>query len=223
VTAPEPAPVMLTPSGALIIVLIGDPLGLWEGLRAAYLRQRPAATATDGTSYPVINVGDVEHVIAAWERAIRRDYIEDRDKEGVRDAWAVYVGAVRAAVRGLPAWAPFAGSSELWCVVSLRLARALSGMYRPPSSLDQHLESLPGAAASAALALPRLALGAAPAVLGAAAGGFTDAIGGAASNAWRALAVPLLIGTAVVVGAIVIVPRLLPSGRAASAARGAVA
>ena len=221
-TAPAPAPVLLTASRELIIPLVGDPLGLWAGLRDAYLRQRPAATAADGTTYPVIFVGDVEPLIAAWERAIGRDYDADRDKEGVRDAWAVYVGAVRAAVRGLPAFAPFAGSADLWCVATLRLARALSGMYSPPSAFSQHLESLPGAINTGLRALPLLALGAGPAVLGAAAGGVSNALGSAASHAWRSLAVPLLIGTAVVVGAIVIVPRILPAGRAASAARGAV-
>lgn len=216
-SAPEPSPAAVFPPHRLIVPLMGDPIGLWEGLRMAYLRVRPAVTAPDGTIYPVVTAGDIEPILATWERSIGRDYRADRDKEGVRDAWAVYVNALRTAVRGLSASSPFEGSAELWCVTSLRLARALSGMYRPPSTLSQHLESLPATVNRALNNAPRAALGALPMLVTGAAGGVADVVGGATSRAWRALGVPLLIGGLVIVGAVVIVPRILPAGRAARA------
>ena len=205
---PANSPVLLI-DGRLMVPLMGHPLGLWEGLRLAYLAQRPATRDTidpDAIVYPETTHGDVAQIVERWAIAIRRDYRAGVDYTNARAAWDAYTAALAVSLRDADPAARFAGNRDFWLRHSYRLALALGAMYQPPTSFAQAVESTKEAIEQGA----RTALGlSTPALAVKALDRAGDALEGAAGGLWRAVRVPLLVGAAVV-GVIVLAPHVLP-------------
>lgn len=204
---PAISPVIVEPSGRLVTPLVGNPLGFWEGLRLAFLTVRPGTRDPSGITYPETTHADVAQIVAAWARVIHRDHRPSNDAAGYRDRWMSYVAQIEPAVRDGAAAARFADNRTFWLLQSLDLARGLSTMYRPASTMGQVAESVKDTIEDAARAVRAAALGAGPIAMA------EQALDGAGSvlrgGAWRSLRTPLLIGAALI-GAIVIVPRVWP-------------
>lgn len=210
-----PSPVLLLPpDDTLIVPLVGNPIGLWDGLRATYLDHRPATRdPATGTTYPETTGRDVEQIVATWARVIGRDYQAERDAAGALDRWDAYLKALGATVAARARGDRYPDNRDLWLVHSLGLARALSAMYEPATTAAQFAQSAPGLAKDVA----RAALGVGGLELAAdAAKSVSHSLGAAgsalASGAWHVVKVPLLIGAGVL-GAVILVPRLLPPRR----------
>lgn len=198
------SPVFIAPTGKIIVPLIGNPIGLWEGLRLALLRARPRVDDPRG-AYPAITNADAAQVFDLWALAIGRDHVAKLDASGYRARWEAYAARIAPILAAADPAAPFADSRALWLDHSLDLARGLSVMYRGPSTAQQTLESIKHGAETIIAAGPAAMLG-----LG---GQQLAAVGRLGSTAgagvWNAVKVPLAIG-AVVLGAVLIVPLVLP-------------
>lgn len=117
-----PTTVIVTPTGKLIVTLIGDALELWQGLRKGYQAVRPVTTDPGRRmTYPETTYGDIIAIVEVWERAFARDYHEDEDVWGMASSGRA---TSRASPRRSRAPTPRGGSR----------ATASSGSTRPASS-----------------------------------------------------------------------------------------
>lgn len=200
--------VRIEPDGT-ITILVADPapVFLWDRLRRAYVAAgRPSVTA-DGESVPLLTVGDVRRLVVLWNDLLARSFWFT---PGVAwRAWLRDAPTWLAEVRAMPASATYLASGEFWRVTAA-LAADIADM---PKGIMSESEAMFERVKRGATTFLGVTTGAAflPAI-GDTAVKVGRGVGQAVGGVWRAIGTPLLIGAGLV-GAAVIVPRLLPPGR----------
>lgn len=192
-----------------ITILVSDPapLLLWDRLRRAYLAAGRPAVDADGESVPLVTVGDVRRLVVLWNDLLARSFWFT---PGVAwRAWLREAPAWVASIRALPASATYLPSGEFWRATAA-LAADIAEM---PKGIMSDREAMFERFKNGAKTVLGVTTGAAfiPVVTDAA-GKVGRGVGQVVGGVWRAFATPLLIGAGVV-GALVIVPRVLPSRR----------
>lgn len=210
-----PTTVIITPTGKLSVVLIGDALELYEGLRRGYQKVRPVTKdPARNRSYPETTYGDVIAIVDVWERAFARDYRADEDVWGMREQWQGYLGRLAKEFEGADPAARFPGNREFWLNQTSKLAVRLSVVRVVPTRTSIAIESFKEGVESYYGGMLRMALNPREAIVGITRAGaelLVD-VADASTKPWRNLfggwKVPLLIGAGVI-ATLVIVPPLL--------------
>lgn len=224
-SATPPSAVVVTPGGAIVVPLIGDAIGLWDGLRKGFLTVRPAVhDRLSPWTYPETTCDDIAAIVEVWERAFDRDYDAGLDWSGARARWQGYLaGLARAFERAKGVGPlPFPGNREFWMKETRALSETLSVMRVAPTRTSIAIDAFKHGFESYYGGLLWIALHPRETVVGVARAGadlvaevakattrpFLDLLGG--------LKVPLLIGAGVV-AVVFIAPRVWPRREASEA------
>jgi len=196
--------------GKLQIKDIADPLDLWEATRRFFKEKRKTLTSATraGWTYPETTNADVRQLAEVWTRIHARIWRSDlaRAKQH-KDEWNEARSQIEIATAGADSSATFADNERFWLRWTKRQAIYLSAVRDQPSKTDMIIDSVKGSV----LRLPETLSASAGAVVDASADAL-HAAGNLATAPVRGLfgklVTPLLIGTAVV-GGVILVPRLL--------------
>lgn len=201
--------------GTLSITGIGDPTELWLATRAFFLARRPALRGTLG-AYPATTNRDVRQLSEVWRRVFKK--IWRSDLEPWNDKKAIWDSNQREIDRLLFASddaAPFAANERFWFAWTRKPSTWLAVMRREPSRWDTIVGALKDTVVHLPEALADRAseVADAAATVGYRAGEVVAApVRGVARGLFGKLATPLLVA-AIVVGGIVIIPRVWPKDR----------
>ena len=215
--------VELAGDGTLKVRAITDPLDLWQATRRFFSERRPVKVGRRGFRYPETTNGEVRQLGQVWGRVHSKIWRGDLSRaDQSLGRWKAARSAIETATAGADAGATFARNEEFWLDWTKWQAIYLSAVREMPSKWDMVADAalatakdLPGDLA-AALATGASTVADATASAAYAAGKIAAAPArGVFSGLFGKLGTPLLIG-AVVVGGIVLVPRLLPSRASAS-------
>ncbi|MEZ4404484.1 MAG: hypothetical protein R3B06_30975 [Kofleriaceae bacterium] len=199
--------VLITADDRLIVVLFRDALDLWDDLRRAYLDRRPTRMDPTLGAYPETTNADVAQVIAAFDNAMRRDYVPKVDPTLAAD-WRLLQDRIRARLLR-PADAAYPDNAGLWLRDLFGIARRLGPMFtEPPTTAEKFRAATKEILLGPAKVVADVAVGASK-VAGDAVSGVAGSLGG---GLWNAVKVPLLIGGGLV-AAVVILPRVWPAER----------
>jgi hypothetical protein len=194
--------VILGPNGAITVEGSPTAVELWEALRAEYFAAgRRAIVDTDGKRYPQLVNGEMPALLDVWRDAVHRGHSMWLVMDGFRFRQEVNER------RGQDRNAPYVDTAGFWRDTARIAAESDAAQLAPSDSVS---DSITGglkrvAKVGARVFGPNVAVASARHV-GNAVGGVVD---GAAGGLWRLVRLPLAIG-AVVVGAVVVVPHLLP-------------
>lgn len=189
-----------------------NPRDLWLELLRFFRQVRPVkASARWETTYPETTNDDVRQLAAMWTTEHEQRFSGDPTEKERGAPWRKALVEIDAALVGADPKVAFRRNEEFWFEWSLRHAAQLSVMHGGTraelmrAAIADHIQALPDrltrGAKNIASALPKVA--ALPGnVIGSSVRGIFDGLFGG-------LGVPLLIGAAVVVGGVVIIPRLL--------------
>jgi hypothetical protein len=211
--------IRLAENGTLTISGVGDPIELWRATRDFYLARRPVRREPRGR-YPETTNRDVRQLAEVWRRVFKQIWRDDLEPFAGRDQiWAKHQRAIDRLLFASFDDERFADNPSFWFTWTRKPSVWLSVMRDQPSRWDlvvdaatQTITHLPEALADRASDVASAA-----ATVGYRAGQIVAApVRGAASGLFGKLATPLLIA-AVVVGGVVLVPRLWPKGQAEKA------
>ncbi len=217
----------LASDGALKVTDVGDPLDLWQATRRFFGERRPVKVGRRNFRYPETTNGEVRQLGDVWAKVHRKLWRDDLSRaDQSLSRWKAARSAITIAATGAAPDATFARNEEFWLDWTKWQAIYLSAVREMPSKWDLVADAalatakdLPGDLA-ATLASGAAVAADATAQAGYAAGRIVAAPArGVFSGLFGNLGTPLLVG-AVVVGGIVLVPRLFP-GRAPAPTGGA--
>lgn len=216
--------ITMTDKGALSVKGVGDPIELWSAMRNFFITRRPELRGTlagsVGRKYPATTNGDVRQLAEVWRRVVRKIYRSDlgplSDRKAKWDAQQTKIDRLLFAAFDDET---FPENELFWLDWTYSHTGWLSAMRDQPSRWDLVVDALKHTVTSLPEALADRASGAAEAAASAAAtvglraGEIAAAPArGIARGLFGSLATPLLIG-AIVVGGIVIIPRVWPKDR----------
>lgn len=176
---------------------------LWTSLRAEFFAiGRAALVDVDGTRYPALQRAELRSLVGIWNQAIAR-----AAAPWVLPGWLAYLGTIADALAAGDRAADFPGAGEFWRRTGA-LAEALDGLadrWRESEVIDR----LRRGVSRAGQIVGAGGIGIGPTLIASGAERASAVVERAAGGVWRAVRIPLLLG-AVVLGAVVVVPRLLP-------------
>lgn len=212
--------------GALRVRDIADPLELWEATRRFFKERRASSTGARGWTFPETTNADVRQLAQVWDRVHARIWRAELARARQhRDEWRDARSTIERATAGADPDARFIDNERFWLRWTKRQAIYLSAVRDMPSRWDMVADSVRDS-------VKRL-----PDTLAASASAVADTTGAVARKAGEVvsapvrglfgglfgkLGTPLLVGAAVV-GGIVVVPRLVGRGGAATSTRGGAA
>ena len=198
--------------GALAIKGAGDPIELWLATRAFFLARRPVQVGPLG-KYPATTNRDVRQLAAVWRRVFKQIWRDDigpfDDKKAI---WLQHQREIDQHLAGADDAQPFAENARFWFAWTRKPATWLAVMRDQPSRWDMVVDAAKQTVVHFPEALAARAEDAASAAASAAyrAGEVVAApVRGVAAGLFGKLGTPLLVA-AMVIGGLVIVPRLWP-------------
>lgn len=214
----------LADDGKLTITGIDDPIALWSAMRRYFLTRRPelrsTSVASAGRKYPATTNGDVRQLAEVWRRVVRKIYRSDLGPLSDRKAkWDAEQNKIDRLLFAANDAETFPENERFWLEWTYNHTGWLAAMRGQPSRWDLVVDALKHTVTSLPEALVDGASDAASAAATTAATAAFRAGQVAAAPArglfgglFGSLATPLLIG-AIVVGGIVIIPRVWPRTR----------
>ena len=198
--------------GTLRIKDIADPLDLWEATRRFFKQKRTVKTSAMGWTYPETTNGDVRQLAEVWTRVHDKLWRADLARAAQhKKEWNEARSQIDIATTGADPNAPFGDNERFWLRWTKRQGIYLSAVRDMPSKWEMVVDSVKGSVAR----LPETIASSADAVATATASVASKAgevavapVRGVFSGLFGKLGTPLLIGAAVVGGAIVL-PRVL--------------
>lgn len=203
------------PDGVLAVDGVDDPMAFWQASRAFFLARRPVKIGARNFRYPETTNDDVRQLAGQWNVIHLLRWRADIMQDELRQRWRRAYTRIIDLTSGAPPSATFSQNEEFWLEWTKRHAIWLSAAMNIPTRREQIIDALGSTIAD----LPGDVL----ALASDAAGGAADVVAHAGKKAGEVVAAPvrglfsglfgrwggpLLVG-ALVVGGVVIVPRLL--------------
>jgi hypothetical protein len=202
---------------------VKDPVDLWGALLRHYKETRGVDGDANAGEVPRTRIGEVLALAAFWTAQISELQLEyTAEVNQQMFAWLAYLKALRAKTKDKPETEVYGDNRGFWDVTG-ELAIALNvgrrAAMRPSwsflTSLEKSIKNLPETLGGVLASVKHAATETAAATYDAAKDVASDLSGGL-SKALGNLATPLIVGGAVVIGAVVLVPALFRSGGAPS-------
>lgn len=205
--------------GLIVVENVDDPMAFWEASRAFFLARRPVMTNARKFRYPATTNDDVRQLVTHWNTLHLLRWRADVLDEERRARWRKAYALVLELTSGAPPSATFARNEDFWLVWTKQEAIWLSVAMNVPTRREQIIDAIGNTVADLPGDVANLVAGAA--------GGAADVVAAAGNKAGKIVAAPvhglfsglfgawgrpLLVG-ALVVGGVIVVPRLLSSER----------
>jgi hypothetical protein len=207
----------LRDDGTLHIKDIADPLDLWQATRRFFNEKRTVRTSTTraGWTFPETTNADVRQLADVWTRVHARIWRSDLARARQhKDEWNEAVSQIEIATAGADPSATFAQNERFWLRWTKRQAIYLSAVRDMPSKWDMVVDSikdsvtrLPENLEAGSRAVADAGADVAASIAEKAGNLATAPVRGLFHGLFGRLGAPLLIGTAVV-GGVIVVPKL---------------